>query len=89
MTAAGPRSPTPPTGSSARPRPTRIAPWRRRPSSRSRCTAALPHGSGVALLHRANCGLYTKEMGYLNAMEAQIAMSEEGIECSQVCRPQD
>ncbi|MEU3501691.1 DUF6233 domain-containing protein [Streptomyces hundungensis] len=44
---------------------------------------------GVALLHRADCGLYTKEMGYLNAMEAQIAMSEEGIECCQVCRPQD
>ncbi|MFE0685784.1 DUF6233 domain-containing protein [Streptomyces sp. NPDC058961] len=44
---------------------------------------------GVALLHRANCGLYTKEIGYLDAMEAQIAMAEEGIECCQVCRPQD
>ncbi|MCX5387509.1 hypothetical protein [Streptomyces sp. NBC_00083] len=27
---------------------------------------------GVALLHRANRGLYAKEIGYLNAMEAQI-----------------
>ncbi|MFE4874180.1 DUF6233 domain-containing protein [Streptomyces sp. NPDC056682] len=44
---------------------------------------------GVALLHRADCGLYTKEMGYLNAQEAQIALAEEGIEPCQVCRPQD
>ncbi|MCT9094272.1 DUF6233 domain-containing protein [Streptomyces sp. ASQP_92] len=44
---------------------------------------------GVALLHRANCGLYTKEMGYLNAQEAQIALAEAGIEPCQVCRPQD
>ncbi|MER7148856.1 hypothetical protein [Streptomyces xanthochromogenes] len=27
-------------------------------------------------------------MGYLDAMEAQIAMVEEGIECCQVCRSQ-
>ncbi|CAM5515465.1 hypothetical protein SXANM310S_03832 [Streptomyces xanthochromogenes] len=48
-----------------------------------------PTDSGVALLHRANCGLYTKEIGYLDAMEAQIAMGEPGIEPCQVCRPQD
>lgn len=48
------------------------------------------HGDGgTALLHRAECGLYTREMGYLNEMEAQIAMAEEGIECCAVCRPQD
>ncbi|WP_328306421.1 DUF6233 domain-containing protein [Streptomyces sp. NBC_00442] len=44
---------------------------------------------GVALLHRGNCGLYTQEMGYLNAQEAQIAPAEAGIEPCQVCRPQD
>ncbi|MFE3688175.1 DUF6233 domain-containing protein [Streptomyces sp. NPDC059095] len=44
---------------------------------------------GVALLHRAECGLYTREMGYLNEMEARIAMEEPGIEPCGVCRPQD
>ncbi|MEU6054295.1 DUF6233 domain-containing protein [Streptomyces xanthochromogenes] len=44
---------------------------------------------GAALLHRADCGLYTREMGYLNAMEAQIAMEEPGIEPCEVCRPQE
>ncbi|MEV6726339.1 DUF6233 domain-containing protein [Streptomyces xanthochromogenes] len=48
-----------------------------------------PADGGAALLHRANCGLYTKEIGYLGAMEAQIAMAEPGIEPCQVCRPQD
>ncbi|GGY61382.1 MULTISPECIES: DUF6233 domain-containing protein [Streptomyces] len=48
-----------------------------------------PADGGVALLHRANCGLYTKEIGCLSATEGQIAMAAPGIEPCQVCRPQD
>ncbi|MYV93467.1 hypothetical protein [Streptomyces sp. SID1034] len=33
---------------------------------------------GVALLHRANCGLYTKEMGYLNAQERRSRWPRRG-----------